>query len=461
MLDKSLLLIYLTVLLILGLSRKTTAASDSYLLMGRRLTLPFFVATLVSTWYGGIFGIGEFTYKYGLSNWVVFGLPYYFFAFIFASFFIHRARAKPYRSIPDILREAYGHKSATVGALFVLLLTSPAPYVLAVGLALHAFTPLSLTVSIVVGTLLASVYLFTGGMAAVVYTDVFQFILMFLGFAVMLGGAIIEAGPPSVLFSQLPSSHLNPTGGLPFGVLLVWFFIASWTLVDPGFYQRVHAAKDARTAKRGIYLSIFFWFVFDLITTTVGLYAVLLLPDQSQPGQIYLTLGERILPVGLKGLFYISLLATIMSTLDSNAFLSAMTIGYDLFRTIPGLKEMDVRKRSRIGLVITLVFSLWLALSLRSIVKLWYTLGTLALPALLLPVISALFPSLRIPRNWIPIHIPAAFLVSLTWLLVAKEPGGGYLWGLEPFYPGMIFSLLFWTVGILKNRKDLPYETVG
>ena len=30
-----------------------------YLLAGRRVTLPAFVATLVTTWYGGILGIGE------------------------------------------------------------------------------------------------------------------------------------------------------------------------------------------------------------------------------------------------------------------------------------------------------------------------------------------------------------------------------------------------------------------
>ena len=51
-----------------------------YLVAGRRLTLPAFVATLVSTWYGGILGVGEYAWRHGLSNWLVFGVPYYLYA---------------------------------------------------------------------------------------------------------------------------------------------------------------------------------------------------------------------------------------------------------------------------------------------------------------------------------------------------------------------------------------------
>ena len=65
-------------------------------------------------------------------------------------------------------------------------------------------------------------------------------------------------------------------------MILVWFFIASWTFVDPGFYQRSAAARDPATARRGILISIGLWFVFDLLTTTAGLYAFLHLPGLDQ-----------------------------------------------------------------------------------------------------------------------------------------------------------------------------------
>jgi len=41
-----------------------------YILMGRRLTLPLFVATLVATWYGDILGVTQIAFEYGLYTFL-------------------------------------------------------------------------------------------------------------------------------------------------------------------------------------------------------------------------------------------------------------------------------------------------------------------------------------------------------------------------------------------------------
>ncbi|MCH8548089.1 MAG: hypothetical protein LAT80_04375, partial [Balneolaceae bacterium] len=48
-------------------------SEENFLLSGRKVTLPAFVATLVSTWYGGILGIGEWSYQFGISQWLILG----------------------------------------------------------------------------------------------------------------------------------------------------------------------------------------------------------------------------------------------------------------------------------------------------------------------------------------------------------------------------------------------------
>ena len=68
----------------LRVARRPASGAVDYLVAGRRLTLPAFVATLVSTWYGGILGVGEYAWRHGLSNWLVFGVPYYLYAAVFA-----------------------------------------------------------------------------------------------------------------------------------------------------------------------------------------------------------------------------------------------------------------------------------------------------------------------------------------------------------------------------------------
>ena len=93
-------------------ARPTT---EDYFVAGRAVTLPAFVATLVSTWYGGILGVGEYSWRYGLANWLVFGVPYYLGALLFALFFAKRARETKDYTLPDLLlapRRRHHHELA-------------------------------------------------------------------------------------------------------------------------------------------------------------------------------------------------------------------------------------------------------------------------------------------------------------------------------------------------------------
>ena len=74
-----------------------------YLLMGRQLTLPLFVATLVATWYGGIFGVNEITFNYGIYNFVTQGFFWYIAYLIFA-FFIARPKWRRYLHFSTLRR---------------------------------------------------------------------------------------------------------------------------------------------------------------------------------------------------------------------------------------------------------------------------------------------------------------------------------------------------------------------
>src|SRR5262249_29172681 len=100
-----------------------------YLVAGRAVTLPALVAKLVTTWYGGILGVGEYSYRYGLSNWLVFGVPYYVGALLFALLFARRAREAELFTLPDLLDRRCGRAPALAGALLVFVSSAPAAYV--------------------------------------------------------------------------------------------------------------------------------------------------------------------------------------------------------------------------------------------------------------------------------------------------------------------------------------------
>ncbi|MCF7805263.1 MAG: sodium:solute symporter family protein [Candidatus Marinimicrobia bacterium] len=444
---------YIVALVIIGFrfARSKLDQTEDYLLASRALTLPGFVATLVSTWYGGILGVGEFSYQYGLSNWIVFGVPYYIFAGFFALFLAKKVRDSNLYTIPDRLYQYYDKKTGLLGAFFTFLMVSPAPYILMLGILINLLFGWTLLPSIIVGTLFSIAYVYFGGFRSVLRTDYLQFGLMFAGFLVMVYLAFQSYGGLDFLQSVLPESHLSWSGGNSIQYILVWFFIAIWTLVDPGFHQRCYGAQSGKVAKNGILISIVFWAIFDFLTTTTGLYARAILTDV--PALMsYPLLAEELLPPILKGLFYVGLIAVIMSTIDSFSFLSAVTIGRDFLWRLFGDPDNDRSSfYSRIGLIITGVVAVLMVITIPSVIDLWYTIGTLLIPALIYPLLATYFSRRIITGNTAFMVSLTGFAVSALWygLGMMNQSGGWpqYPLGIEPLYPGLLAGGVIYFVG--------------
>jgi len=431
------------VYVVLRLFRPARGGEKEYLLAGRSLTLPAFVATTVSSWYGGILGVGEYSYNYGLSNWLVFAL-----------LLARRARRSPALTVPDQLRARYGPAVALLGSAVLFVMTAPAAYMLALGTLIRHITGIPLTTALIVGTAFSLAYVFRGGLRGVVLTDKIQFALMFLGFAVILPTAVIKLGGFGWLRANLPAEHLSATGGQGFQAIAVWYFIASATLVEPAFYQRCFAAKDESTARRGLLVSILFWIVFDFLTTSTGLYARAALPGLAEAGGLgaqgsYPALAEQILPPAAASLFMVGLLATVMSTIDSYAFLAAVTFGRDILWRLRG-SQGDSNRFSRLGIWVTGFVSIALALWRESIVGLWHDLGSVGTPVLLFPL--ALSFTTRRPRpRWILAGMILSGSVSLAWVLVERS-AGSYPLGVRPIFPGLVLSGAFALAALRGSR---------
>ncbi len=453
-------------------ARKTSVAEEDFLLAGRSLTLPVFVMTLVSTWYGGILGVGEFSYRYGISNWVVQGIPYYIFAGVFAFVLAKKIRATNLFSIPDKLESAYDRKTALLGSVLTFVLMTPAPYILMLSVFIQMLFGWNLLVSLLVTTVVAVSYLYFGGFRSDVETDILEFFLMFLGFAVILPFCLHRYGGLLFLQSNLPPLHLTWHGGNSIQYILVWFFIALWTLVDPAFHQRCYAAKSGEVAQKGILYSIIFWFLFDFMTATAGLYARAALPHLTEPMMAYPMLAETILPPVAKGLFYVGMLATIMSTLNTLAFVSAQTLGRDIvlrFRLKSGEilgtalndeQSTVVTRYTRVGFICSFCISIVIALGIPSVVTMWYTLGTVIIPGLLVPLMASYFEPMRITSGFAFSAMLFGWVTSLTWWIEGTVQGAttGYPLGIEPMYPGLFVSVALWVVGKLYYWRSIPTQ---
>ncbi len=459
--DFEVIIIFFLVVLSFGFyfGRKTTSDASDYLLSGRKVGFFLFVLTTVSSWYGGILGVGEFTYRYGLLSWFTQGIPYYIFAILFAIFFAKKVRKAELYTIPDKLTIIYGKKVGLLSAIFVFVLVSPAPYLLMTANLISLMFGTGIFVSLILGLLLSISYLLNGGFKANIYADAIQFFVMFGGFAIALFFAIHNYGGMTYLKNSLPHNHLQFTGGASVTYIIVWYLIALWTFADPGFHQRSYAAKSANVAMYGIIISVFFFAVFDFLTTSTGLYARAILPNLSNPTLSYPLLAEKILTPGWKGIFYAAMFATIMSTLNSFYFLSGTTVGRDFIFKLKKVKEeKNLKYYTVYGLIISGVLSIVLAFYIPSVIEIWYLVGSICIPAMILPVVSSYYTRLKINSKIIIIEMMAASVSSLAWNFVRDYFSySKILSEVEPMLIGLAVASVIHTVGIIL-KKNLSFE---
>ena len=422
--DVVVVLLFFSSIIFIGFytGRKTSSQADDYLLSGRKLTLFTFVLINVSTWYGGILGVGEFTYRYGLVSWFTQGFPYYIFAFLFGIFFAKKIREASLFTIPDKLTEVYGEKTGLVSAVIVFILVSPAPYFLMSASLISLLFKIEIFPSLIITFILSIIYLIRGGFRSNVYVDVFQFFVMFIGFILILIFSGVEFGTINFIASSVPANHIQILGGMSPTFIIVWFLIALWTFADPGFHQRCYAAKSGSIAMKGILVSIFFWTLFDFLTTSTGLFSKAVLPNLENPVLAFPLFAEEVLPAGIKGIFYAALFATIISTQISFLFLSGTTIGRDfIFRIKKDVNELNLKHYTVIGLIISGSIAILLAYFIPSVIEIWYTIGSLFIPGIILPVISAYYPKIRIEKKFILVEMVSAVAASTTWYFIRES----------------------------------------
>ena len=403
--------------------------------MGRQLTLPLFVFTLVATWYGGIFAVNEITFNYGIFNFVTQGIFWYVAYLIFAFFIAKRLAKYSSYTLPDLTRQMFGPKSAKVTAVLTLCHIAPVVYVLSLGMFLHMVFGISVLSGMIWGTLFVGLYTAWGGLRSVVFSDLVQFFVMCSAVAMVVVFSVQSFGGLSFLKANLPASHFTLTGGNSWLTTCVWGFIALSTLIDPSFYQRCCAARSPQVVQKGILISTVIWFLFDFCTTTGSLYARAVLP-QAQPGEAYFYYAIQLLPVGLRGFFVAGILSIILSTLNSFLFIAANTLSFDLLRH----RFKRVVLSNRISIFIVGAFSIGMALVFRgSFKEIWLVLGSYFSACLLVPILMGYLTPNRISDRLFVGSVLASAAAMTVWHWL---PPYKLVQNIDPFYVGVMVSLI-------------------
>lgn len=359
---------------------------------GRNLTLPLFVATLVTTWYGGILGVGEAFDWYGIATWVFIGMPYYLFGVAYALLLAPKVRAESAISLPERFEQRFGKPTAVLGALIVLVLGAPAAHILMLGTLIQMLTGVNLGLAVLLGALGGTLFLYRGGLLADARSNLLSFMMMYVSFGLILVLSVVQYGAPQL--DALPESHRSWDAGNGALYVLGWVLVGSWTFVDPGFHQRVAAARSPETSRRGVLISVSFWMLFDLLSIGTAWYAYQEVGGGLGPG-LFPAYADSILPSGAKGLFFAGVFGVIVSAMVGYTLVTGGTIGRDLLGRLAGTEDRRVLF-TRLGIAMATLVGIGLALGLKSVVSIWWDVGNIAIPGLLIPTVAAYLPRWRL-----------------------------------------------------------------
>jgi SSS family solute:Na+ symporter len=148
------------------------------------------------------------------------------------------------------------------------------------------------------------------------------------------------------------------------------------------------------------------------------------------------------------------------------AFVSATTIGRDIVWRIKGRRnDASENRYTRWGLVAAALLSIGLALWIPSVIKLWYTIGTVIIPGLLIPLVTSYFDDWKAPARYTFVSMLLGWLTSTIWLMIGWTQQIGadefYPFGIEPMYPGLLVSAGIWGIGRLVHARRIVPRSHG
>ncbi len=391
-LDYSVLALYLALTVFIGfwVSRYIQTGRE-YFLAGR--TLPWWAVgvSLVATDIGGtdIIGVGGASYRYGfaVANFEWIGcVP----AMIVGAFlFIPHLWRCGVTTIPEYLEKRFSVQVRTAVAVcwLVFMACNIGVMLLASAKLMEVLAGWPATFSICLVAGLVGFYTFSGGLSAVVYTDVLQGIVMMVGCLLVVVVGLWQIGGPGELYTRVEQvlerrqaavatsasakpavdDHFElvlpvdtkspfPWTGILFGLALITS--PAYWIGNQAIVQRALGTRSEFEAKASYVWGAVLKNLIPVIVVVPGLLALVRFPELEDPDMALPKLIGTVMPMGIKGIFLAAFLAALMSSVDSylNSATAIVTTDFYLRLMRP---TADERRLLFIGRTVTLMLTLW------------------------------------------------------------------------------------------------------
>ena len=248
------------------------------------------------------------------------------------------------------------------------------------------------------------IYTITGGLSAVIYTDLLQAFIMIGGSAYLAWLGLGEAGGFAGLREALPADFFHlvkeinhpeyPWLGTTLGTLILgtWYWCTDQVII-----QKTLSARSLSHARGGTIFAASLKILPVFILVLPGLIARTLWPAEATGDTAFPLLVERLLPAGLSGLMIAALLAALMSSLSSVLNSCSTLVTMDIYRKL----RPDASER-RLVFVGRLITGCVVLLSILWIPMIRYLSGEV-------------YQYLQSVQSYIGAPITATFLLGILW----------------------------------------------
>lgn len=392
--------LYIALIFIIGLwsgirhqhrTRNNNNAAGEYFLAGKKLRWPMIGLALFATNISCVHlvSLAQSGFDKGLLNgdfeWMA-AFTLILLALFFAPFYIKSGVA----TLPDFLEKRYDRASrdwlaiiSVVSAVLIHIAFS----LLAGGVVLHTLFGVDMYTSVIVISIITTIYTIVGGLTAVVVTESIQTLVLLGGAIIMSIAAYNKMGGWEPMVDVLKHTgelnklsmlrtHGDPSGMpwyavfLGYPVLGIWYWCADQTIV-----QRVLGAKDENHARVGPLFCGFIKILPVFIFVMPGLFAYTLAQSghldisalKSVVGGkevvdskgIYTLMITQLIPQGLIGVLVAALLSGLMSQISGALNSISTIVSYDIYKRYkPEANDAGLVKVGKIAAGVSLILSL-------------------------------------------------------------------------------------------------------
>ncbi|TDJ57367.1 MAG: sodium:solute symporter family protein [Nitrospina sp.] len=446
MLDIAIITIYLAAVLIIGIrAGRHVKSIEEFSVAGRSFSYLVIFATLSASFIGGGFSMGnsEKVFLFGLVN--IFALWGFSMKEILVAQFI-APQIKRYDApitVGDIMGHHYGKGAKVVTGIFSVILCSGilGAQVGAMGYIFNIFLGLDQMYGIIIGLGIVIAYSTIGGMRAIVYTDILQFIVLMVGLPLVLIFGVVKAGGVGAVIQAVPVDHLTFLG--PYTLLaflsLFFTFVIGEALVPP-YVQRLFIAKDVNEVRKGTMLSGLFSIPFLFVTGSIGLVALVLFPE-IDANLAMPTMIKEVLPIGLIGIVIAGVISIVMSSADS--FLNGASVAA-VHDVIKPLMNTDDEKNFRLVKIINIlvgILAIVFAIKIKSILDILIYSYNFWAPIIVVPLVVAILGG-KVTKTQFYWGMTGGIIGVVGWNFVLDAP-----FGIDGLIIGVIGNALLFTLG--------------